>query len=265
MDLSLDGKRAYVVAASSGLGRAVAEQFVREGASVVISSRSKERLLTATHEIRAATDCEHDAIDAVVCDLSDEDQVREVTEEAIGRLGGLDVLVTNHGGPETTPFSGLSVADFDDGYRSVLRSTIVACKTALPALRERGGAITHLVAASALEPSARGALGNVFRPGIYGLSKVLAEEYGSDGVRVNCVSPRGVVTGRIDQKIAERAEREGVSEAEATRQRTAELPLDDLGTPESFARAVVFVSSPAAEYVTGATLPVDGGWHRHAF
>lgn len=265
MDLSLSGKRAYVVAASSGLGRAVAERLVREGASVVVSSRNTEKLHEATDAIRTTTDCKPEAIGSVACDLRDEEAIREATQEAIDRLGGLDILVTNHGGPETSRFSELSIDAFDDGYQSILRSTIVACKTALPALQEQGGAITHLVAASALEPSARGVLGNVFRPGIYGLSKVLAEEYGSDGIRVNCVSPRGVVTDRIDHKIAQRAEREEISEAEAKRQRTDELPLDSLGTPESFARAVAYVSSPAAEFVTGAVVPVDGGWHRHAF
>ncbi|MFD1511768.1 SDR family oxidoreductase [Halomarina rubra] len=265
MDLRLDGTRAYVMAASSGLGRAVAEELVREGAHVVVSSRSAERLDEATAEIRAATDCSPDAVDSVVCDLGDAESVRTATETAVERLGGLDVLVTNHGGPDTTPFSGLSMADFDDAYHHVLRSTVLACETALPALRDGGGAITHLVAASALEPSARGALGNVFRPGIYGLSKVLAEEYGADGVRVNCVSPRGVVTDRIEQKLAARAEREGITEAEAERQRTDELPLDSLGTPASFGKAVAYLSSPAAEFVTGTTLPVDGGWHRHAY
>ncbi|MGA9400092.1 SDR family oxidoreductase [Haladaptatus sp.] len=265
MNLGYDGTRAYVMAASSGLGRAVAEELVREGANVVVSSRDEERLETAAETIREATGCDADAIDWVVCDLADEDSVRNATETAIEHLGGLDVLVTNHGGPSTAPFSETSLSAFDEAYRGILRSTILTCETALPALRDGGGAITNLVAASALEPSANGVLGNVFRPGIYGLSKVLAEEFGADGVRVNCVSPRGVMSDRIQYKIAQLAEREGISEEEAKERRTDELPLSDLGTPESFACAVAYISSPAAEYVSGATLPVDGGWHRHAF
>ncbi|WP_435157199.1 SDR family oxidoreductase [Haladaptatus sp. DFWS20] len=265
MDLQLGGKRPYVMAASSGLGRAVAEELVREGATVVISSRSSERLRTATESIREATDCADDAIESVICDLADEEDVRNATEEAIEILGGLDILVTNHGGPETTRFSELSMSAFDDAYHGILRSTVLACKTALPALRDDGGAITNLVAASALEPSASGALGNVFRPGVYGLSKVLAEEVGDDGVRVNCVSPRGVMSDRIQFKIAELAEREGITESEARKRRTDELPVNDLGTPDSFARSVAYISSPAADYITDAVLPVDGGWHRHAF
>ncbi|WP_101295850.1 SDR family oxidoreductase [Halegenticoccus soli] len=265
MDLELGGSRVYVTAASGGIGRAVAEAFVREGARVVVSSRDPDNLQEAARSIRAATECDDDAIDWVVCDLTDEAAVRTATDDAMDRLGGLDVLVTNHGGPATTRFPDLSINAFDDAYRGILRSTILTCERALPALCESTGAITNLVAASALEPSAGGALGNVFRPGIYGLSKVLAEEYGEDGVRVNCVSPRGVMSERIENKISELADREGISEREARRRRVAELPLEDLGTPSAFARAVAFLSSPAAEYITGSILPVDGGWHRHAF
>lgn len=265
MDLGLEGKRAYVTAGSSGLGRAVAKELVAEGARVVISSRDADRLRDATASIRSETECTEEAIGWVVCDLTDEAAIREATDKAIDILGGLDVLVTNHGGPETTRFPDLSIDEFDGAYESILRSTVLTCQSALPALREGGGAITNLVAASALEPSAGGVLGNVFRPGIYGLSKVLAEEYGGDGVRVNCVSPRGVMSDRIQFKMSEMADREGITEAEARERRTDELPVDDLGTPESFARAVAYVSSPAANYITGAVLPVDGGWHRHAF
>lgn len=265
MDLGLEGKRAFILAASSGLGNAVAMELAREGASIVIASRDEERLTMAADRIRRETGCDEDAVDYVVCDLGDEDAVRVSTDTAIDRLGGLDVLVTNHGGPQTTRFPDLTVEDFDKGYRNIFRGTLVACKVALPALREDGGAITNLVAASALEPSASGVIGNVFRPGIYGLSKVLAEEYGDDGIRVNCVAPKSVMTDRIDQKIAARAEHEGITEAEATERRVDALALDDLGQPKEFARTVTYVSSPAAGHLTGAVIPVDGGWHRHAF
>ncbi len=265
MDLQLDGSRAYVLAASGGLGRAVATELVREGSTVVISSRDPDRLDATTAAIRDETGCDPDDVTSVVCDLADPERVERAIHKAIDRLGGLDVLVTNHGGPSTERVPDLSMSDFDDAYTSILRSAILVCREALPALEDGGGAITNLVAASALEPGARGVLGNVFRPAIYGFSKTLAEEVGPRRVRVNCVSPRGIVTDRIEEKLEGRAERQGISAEDALRQRTDELPLDDLGTPESFARAVAFVSSPAADFVTGSTLPVDGGWHRHAF
>ncbi|GAA0239095.1 SDR family oxidoreductase [Haladaptatus pallidirubidus] len=264
MDLGLTGKRAFVLAASRGLGKAVATELVREGASVIITARDADQLRGAVEEIQRETACAEDAIDHVICDLGDEDMVRDATREAISRLGGLDVLVTNHGGPQTSRFPTLSIEDFDEGYQTILRSTVLVCEEALPALSD-GGAITNLVAASTLEPSAGGVIGNVFRPGIYGLSKVLSDEYGEDGIRVNCVAPRGVMSDRIEQKLASLAEREGITKDEALELRTDELALNELGQPKEFARTVSFVSSPAAGYLTGAVIPVDGGWHRHAF
>ena len=264
MDLDLSGKKAYLTAASSGLGKAVATELVREGTDVVISSHN-EHNLQATVDSIVATTGRTETIDYVKCDLTEPESIQDATRGAIDNLGGLDILVTNHGGPRTDLFSELSLEDFDTAYQGILRSTLQVCQESLPALSDRGGSITNLVAASALEPSASGALGNVFRPGIYGLSKVLSEEFGKDGIRVNCVSPRGIMSDRIGQKLSQRAERQGISEKEALHQRVAELPVSDLGTPESFARVVAFLASPAADYITGAVLPVDGGWHRHAF
>lgn len=264
MDLDLSGKRAYLTAASSGLGKAVATELVREGADVVISSHDKRNLRPAVDSIAEATGRD-EAINYTVCDLTDPESIRDATRESIDELGGLDILVTNHGGPRTDRFSELALDDFDDAYQGILRSTLQVCQESLPALSNSGGSVTNLVAASALEPSASGVLGNVFRPGIYGLSKVLSEEFGESDVRVNCVSPRGIMSDRIEQKLSQRAEQQGITEVEAREQRVEELPVPDLGTPESFARTVVFLASPAADYVTGAVLPVDGGWHRHAF
>jgi len=142
----------------------------------------------------------------------------------------------------------------------VLRSTVVQCKgRPARAPRRRRRDHTPLVAASAAEPTAHGTLGNVFRPGIYGLSKTLANEEGKAGFD-RTVSPPGVLSDRIESKIAARAEREGLTEAEVRELRVAELPLPEMGTTEEFGKAVAFVSSPAASYVTGSVLPVDGGW-----
>lgn len=262
MDLGLSGTAVFVAAASKGLGRGAAEQFVAEGATVAIASRSGENLETARKEILAATGREAAAVHTVELDLADTDAIEGAVSSAIDELGGLDVLVTNHGGPTNTAFEETGLDAFDDGYHGVLRSTIAMCKAALPALQESGGAITHLVAASAREPTPYGAIGNVFRPGIYGLSKVLANEQGEHGIRSNCVAPRGVLSDRIESKIAQRAEREGISEARVRELRVEELPVTEMGTTEEFGKAVAFVSSPAASYITGSVIPVDGGWSR---
>jgi len=265
MDLGLDGARAAVTAASKGLGRAVATRLVEEGATVLISSSSAENLAAATDHILAETGAADDAVRTVVCDLSEPERIPETLGPALDDLGGLDVLVTNHGGTEPLSFEEAELADFDDAYESVLKATVSTVKTALPHLKDGGGTITNLVSASTLEPPEGSILNGSIRAGIYGLSKSLADEYSGQGIRTNCVSPRAILTDRIEYKIEVLAEREGISRSDARDRRTAELPVGRLGEPEEFARAVTFIASPAADYITGSVLQVDGGWHRHAF
>lgn len=260
MDLELDGASVFVAAASKGLGLGAAVQFATEGANVTITSRSADNLARARETILDETDREEHAVFTVEMDLADRNEIESGIAAAAKEYGGLDVLVTNHGGPNNASFAETSLEAFDEGYNDVLRSTVIQCKAALPALRDGGGAITHLVAASAAEPTPHGTLGNVFRPGIYGISKALANEEGENGVRSNCVAPRGVLSDRIESKIAARAEREGLTEASVRELRVEELPLPEMGTTEEFGKAVAFVSSPAASYITGSVLPVDGGW-----
>lgn len=265
MDLDLAEKSAIVLAGSKGLGRAVASQLVSEGANVIITSSSRDNLEDAASSIRSNTGCDSHQIGYRVCDLSQPDSIETEIRDAIDDLGGLDLLITNHGGPPTKTFDETTLDDFDKTYNEVLRSTVQACQIALPPLRDGGGSITNLVAASALEPNVSGSVANVIRPGIYGLSKTLANEYGSDGIRVNCICPRGIFTDRIEYKINVLANEEGISIEEAEERREAEVPLSRLGTPEEFARAVTFVASPAAGFVTGSILHVDGGWSQNAF
>lgn len=262
MDLDLKDKTAFVAAASSGLGLSVAKRLLNEGASVTISSRNQSNLKDAKSTLLNQTNRNGDAVNIEKVDLSETNAIERGIESAVEQFNGLDILVTNHGGPMNTTFEQTSLEEFDEGYSEVLRSTLSLTKNSLPALRESGGTITHLVAASAAEPTSYGAVGNIFRPGIYSLSKVLSKEEGANGIRSNCVAPRGVMTDRITSKIEKRADREGISEEEVRELRVEELPLSSLGTTEEFANAVAFLSSPAASNITGTVLQVDGGWSR---
>jgi 3-oxoacyl-[acyl-carrier protein] reductase len=263
-DGEFDGARAIVTAASKGLGWETARELVDRGAHVAIVSRSRENLESARGEILEETSADEDAVYIVTGDLHQPTEIREAVDESIDAMGGLDVLVTNHGGPPVQSIEETTIEELDNAYAGVLRGTFVTLQTALPALVDGGGSVVNIVSATVREPLPRDVLQNLLRPGIYALSKALSREYGPD-VRVNCVCPRGIVTERLEHKIELLAEREGISVEEARGRRAAELAVDDLGTPAEFASAVAFLASGEASYVTGAYLPVDGGWSRGAF
>jgi 3-oxoacyl-[acyl-carrier protein] reductase len=273
MDLQLADKRAVVLASSQGIGLASAQALVDEGARVVISSRSESNLRAAKEEILDATGADDDAVVTLTCDLADPEAVAGRIEEAIDRLGGLDVLVTNSGGPPKIGFAEATVDQFDEVYELVLRSVIVAIDAALPALVDGDGegVITNLIATSAQQPEANHVLANTIRPGVYGLAKSLSHEYAEEGVRVNCVCPKKV--GPVTQTEKERtthigryAEEKGLSYEEAREEFIADIiPLGRHGELAEFGKAVAFISSPVASYVTGHSLNVDGGWSKSLF
>ncbi|UWG46364.1 Short-chain alcohol dehydrogenase [Halanaeroarchaeum sp. HSR-CO] len=262
MDLELEDRRALVFAASKGLGRAAATELSRNGAEVTIASRDPENLATARDHIVTEAGVEPTRVHTLQCDLAVPADIETTIAAAVDAMGGLDVLVTNHGGPPVQSIAETDLETLDRTYEQVLRSTVLALKNALPEL-VRGSAdaaVVNIVSATAAEPMAEDVLQAAFRPGIYALSKSLAEEYGPKGVRVNAVCPRGIVTDRLEDKIELLAEREDISTDAARKRRAAELPIRRLGDPPSFGKAVAFLSSPAADFVTGETLALDGGW-----
>lgn len=262
MDLELTDRRALLFAASKGLGRAAAVELARNGAEVAISSRDPDNLAAARDHVVDEAGVDRDRVHTLECDLADPSDIETTVSAAVDVMGGLDVLVTNHGGPPVQSIEDTDVETLDRTYELVLRSTILVLKHALPEL-VRGpadAAVVNVVSATAAEPLPEDVLQAAFRPGIYALSKSLAEEYGPRGVRVNAVCPRGIVTDRLEDKIQLLAEREDISVDAARERRAEELPIRRLGEPPSFGRAVAFLASPAADYVTGETLALDGGW-----
>ena len=178
MQVDLTGERAIVTAASKGLGRAVARELADSGARVVISSRSEENLRAAKEHILEETGVEGDAVLPLACDLGNPDEVTAMMSEALDALGGLDVLVTNHGGTPRLSFEETTPEILDEQYTAVLKSTFLVVNEAIPALREGGGSISHIVSTSARESPDNHIPSNVLRPGIYGLSKSVANEFG---------------------------------------------------------------------------------------
>lgn len=257
MDLDLTHKRALVLAASSGLGRATALELAREGATVALCSRDAARAEETARAIREATGATVHAFEA---DVADAISLQALFRAATDALGGLDVLVNNAGGPPPGQFESVDEAAWDRAYQLTLQSVVRSVRLAIPHLRTAGGgSILTLASSSVQQPIPNLLLSNVFRPAVRALSKHLAEEYAPDGIRVNVLSPGRVHTPRIDQLDAANAERTGRTVEEVRTATVANIPLGRLGDPAEFGRVAAFLSSPAASYVTGEHLLVDGG------
>jgi 3-oxoacyl-[acyl-carrier protein] reductase len=255
MDLGLQGKRALVAAASSGLGYAIAHALAAEGARVAISSRNTQRIADAAAGIAAATGAE---VIGAKCDVSSPQDVVAWVDSTAQRWGGLDIVIPNAGGPPAGTFAELSADQWDGAYRLTLRSAVTFAAASRRHL-DRGGTMLYLTSASVKEPIGILVLSNVYRAGVAALAKSLATEWAPAGIRVNHLIPGRIATDRLLELDAGLAAREGTT-PEAVRQRiSAGIPLGRYGEPEEYAAAAVFLVSDAAAYITGATLQVDGG------
>jgi 3-oxoacyl-[acyl-carrier protein] reductase len=251
MDLGLAGARALVGGGSGGLGNAIADVLAAEGARTALAARPSERLDAAVARIGG------EAV-AAPADLSTPDGPVSAVAAAVGALGGLDLLVVNSGGPPPGTFEELDEAAWQRAIDGTLWSAVRLVRAALPHLRASDRpAILVLLSSSVREPIAGLTTSNLIRPGLAGLIKSLVPEIAP--VRINGIATGRVATDRIAQLDARRAEVSGRSVETIRTETIGRIPLGRYGEPVELGRVGAFLLSPAASYVTGAIVPVDGG------
>ena len=257
MDLGLTDLKVLVTAASRGLGAATARRFSQEGARVAICSRSLAHSQQTAEAIQAVTGR---AVLPLEADVSDPASAASGVEQAAQALGGLDILVTNAGGPPSGPFDALDLAAWEDAARLNLFSTVSLIRAALPHLRQSPrAAILTVTSYSVKQPIPNLTLSNSVRMAVIGLTKSLAYEIGPQGIRINSIMPGWTRTERVEDIMRARAKASGTDMETEIAAQVASIPLRRMAGPEEFANVAVFLCSPAASYVHGAMIPVDGG------
>lgn len=260
MDLGLKGKVAFVAAASKGLGRAVAEELAAEGASLVLCARNAKTLNLVSEQIAKKSGA---AVLPVVADVSNIEDVEKAVQAGIERFGRIDILVTNAGGPPAGQFEDLSREMWEAATRLTFNSVLELTGAVLPGMKERGwGRILNITSITVKQPVDNLMLSNSLRAAVTGFARTLANEVAADGITVNNILPGYTRTERMEELARAVSAREGISEAEASAKWEAEIPMRRLGEPREFAALAAFLVSERASYITGTSIPVDGGWIR---
>ncbi len=245
MDLGLAGRVVVVTGGTRGLGFATARVLVEEGAAVVVSGRDAAGVAVAVDRLGP------ERAEGVVADNTDAATADRLVSAARRRFGGLHGCLLSVGGPPTGTVLEVADAAWRDAFEAVFLGAVRIARTTAAALGD-GGAMLFVLSTSARAPIAELGISNGLRPGLAMVAKAMADELAPRGVRVNGVLPGSIATERL-------AEVEAGASAEAARRRRAGIPLGRLGDPAEFGRVAAFLLSPAASYVTGVMVPVDGG------
>ncbi len=258
MYLGISRKSVLVTAASKGIGRAIAEEFVSEGAKVAICSRNKEHLLKTSDEIKNKFGVE---VLWCVCDLSKRKDIENTINAVNNEFNGIDILVNNCGGPPRGNFLDFEEEDWQSAIDQVFLSAVTATKLVVPNMMEKEwGRIINITSISVKQPVDSLILSNAVRTGLTGLAKSLSNELGKYNITVNNVAPGYTLTNRLYELAVSKAKEMNTSHEEVLSEIAKGIPMNRLAAPEEIAATVVFLASMKASYITGCTIPVDGGY-----
>ncbi len=256
MDLKLTDKRALVTGASAGLGAAAALQLAGEGAKVVINGRDKARLDSAADQIALETGSKPDT---VVGDMAVPGDVARVVKEA----GQVDILVCNTGGPPSGQFLDFTPEQWGQAHELLVGSAANLTRAVLPGMIERGwGRVIYITSVAVLQPVDNLILSNSYRAAVTGMCKTLSNNYAKHGITFNTVCPGYTATERLTGLADAVAADKGITRDEVFQQFAEAAPCGRLGRPDELASLVAFLAGDRAAYISGASIPVDGGLHR---
>jgi 3-oxoacyl-[acyl-carrier protein] reductase len=260
MDLGLKDKRALVTGSSRGLGYATALALAKEGCKVAINGRDEAKIKTVAEKMSKETGAQ---VIGLAGDVSLPDVPKKLVAQAVEAFGGLDILITNAGGPPPGSIDSLDEAAWQKGVDLGLMLHVRLIKAALPHLRKSDApSVLTVTSMSVKQPIANLLLSNSVRMATIGLTKSLALELGAEGIRFSSILPGWTETERVTELMTARANTNKSTVEEEIKKQSAQSPLGRLGQPEEFANAAAFLVSPAASYITGVMLNVDGGMYK---
>ena len=263
MELGIRGKTALITASSKGIGKAIAEGFAAEGCNVAICSRTKTNLIETAREIKLKYGLEPFW---GICDISQQKDIDNFLSAVQKQFGTIDILVNNCGGPIPGFFKELSEEDWENAYKQVLLSVIRFTNFVLPKMIEQEwGRVINITSVSVKQPVHNLMLSNSFRSGVTGFAKSLSNEVGNRNITVNNIAPGYTLTNRIYELAVNRGKISGKSHEEILTDMVRDVPMNRLGSPDEIAAMVVFLASQRASYITGPTIPIDGGLTKSLF
>lgn len=257
MDIRLDGKHAMVCGSTQGIGRATAELLARQGASVTLLARNAEKLKSVCNGLDSSAGQSHSYL---IADFTKPSELKSVLEAYIAKAEPISILINNTGGPQGGPVFNADVEEFRVAFNNHLICNHILAQALVPGMKSLGyGRIVNVISTSVKVPLNNLGVSNTVRGAVANWSKTLANELAQFNITVNNVLPGATNTERLTNLVKVNAEKQGVREQDILDKMVAAIPMKRVCEPEETANAIAFLASPAASYITGINVPVDGG------